>query len=61
MHNSDLITPQHLARKAVIDIRQSTPHQVVSHAHSALRADSWNINLFLRDRLVGRLIHMCLV
>src|SRR6266851_9359579 len=25
MHNSDLITPQHLTRKAVIDIRQSTP------------------------------------
>src|SRR5262249_18332841 len=31
MHNSDLITPQHLTRKAVIYIRQSTPHQVVSH------------------------------
>src|SRR2546430_9862042 len=34
MHNSDLITPQHLARKAVIDIRQSSPHQVVSHQES---------------------------
>src|SRR5260370_4742909 len=34
MHNSDLITPQHLARKAVIDIGQSTPHQVVSHQES---------------------------
>src|SRR2546421_3392201 len=34
MHNSELITPQHLARKAVIDIRQSTPHQVVSHQES---------------------------
>ena len=34
---------------------------IVAIAHSALRADSWNINLFLRDRLVGRLIHMCLV
>src|SRR6266705_1006680 len=34
MHNSDLITPQHLARKAVIDIRQSTPHQVVNHQES---------------------------
>jgi DNA invertase Pin-like site-specific DNA recombinase len=31
MHNSDLIPPQHLARKAVIDLRQATPHQVVSH------------------------------
>ena len=36
MHNSDLITPQHLTRKAVIYIRQSTPHQVVSH-HESLR------------------------
>src|SRR6266700_416722 len=34
MHNSDLLTPQHLARKAVIYIRQSTPHQVVSHQES---------------------------
>ena len=34
MHSSDLITPQHLARKAVIYIRQSTPHQVVSHQES---------------------------
>ena len=34
MYNSDLITPQHLARKAVIYIRQSTPHQVVSHQES---------------------------
>src|SRR5574341_2622181 len=34
MYNSDLITPQHLTRKAVIYIRQSTPHQVVSHQES---------------------------
>ena len=34
MHNSELITPQHLTRKAVIYIRQSTPHQVVSHQES---------------------------
>jgi len=34
MYSSDLITPQHLARKAVIYIRQSTPHQVVSHQES---------------------------
>src|SRR5919109_2309523 len=34
MHNSELITPQHLARKAIIDIRQSTPHQVLSHQES---------------------------
>src|SRR5919109_940791 len=34
MHNADLMTPQPLARKAVIAIRQSTPHQVVSHQES---------------------------
>lgn len=34
MYNSTLITPQHLTRKAVIYIRQSTPHQVVSHQES---------------------------
>src|SRR2546427_13298941 len=34
MHNPVLITPQHLTRKAVIYIRQSTPHQVVSHQES---------------------------
>jgi DNA invertase Pin-like site-specific DNA recombinase len=34
MHNATLITPQHLTRKAVIYIRQSTPHQVVSHQES---------------------------
>jgi len=34
MYSSELITPQHLARKAVIYIRQSTPHQVVSHQES---------------------------
>src|SRR6266850_8333494 len=34
MHNSDLITPHHLTRKAVISIRQSTPQQVVSHQAS---------------------------
>lgn len=34
MPNSELITPQHLARKAIMYIRQSTPHQVVSHQES---------------------------
>src|ERR671924_1613868 len=34
MHNSELITPQHLTRKAVIYSRQSPPHQVVSHQES---------------------------
>ena len=34
MTNSELITPQHLARKALIYIRQSTPHQVFTHQES---------------------------
>lgn len=34
MHNSDLMTPQQLARKAVMYLRQSTPHQVVSPQES---------------------------
>lgn len=34
MTNSDLITPQHLLRKAIIYIRQSTPHQVLSNQES---------------------------
>src|SRR5918994_1813180 len=31
---SDLVTPRHLCRKAVIYIRQSTPHQVLSNQES---------------------------
>jgi len=31
MTNSELITPQHLLRKAIIYVRQSTPHQVLSN------------------------------
>src|ERR687894_608268 len=34
MTNSELITPQHLRRKAIIYIRQSTPHQVLSNQES---------------------------
>src|SRR5918912_51361 len=34
MSSSDLITPQHLTRKALIYIRQSTPHQVLSNQES---------------------------
>jgi len=34
MYSADVITPQHLARKAVIYIRQSTPHQALSHQES---------------------------
>ena len=31
------------------------------HEQNALRADSWNLNLCLRGRLVGRLRHTCRV
>ncbi len=34
MTNAELITPQHLTRKAIIYIRQSTPHQVLSNQES---------------------------
>lgn len=34
MNSSELVTPQHLARKAIIYIRQSTPHQVLSNQES---------------------------
>jgi hypothetical protein len=31
MNSSELVTPQHLARKAMIYIRQSSPHQMLSN------------------------------
>ena len=34
MYSADVITPQHLARKAVLSMRQSTPHQALSHQES---------------------------
>ncbi len=34
MNTSELITPQHLARKAIIYIRQSSPHQPISNQES---------------------------
>jgi hypothetical protein len=34
MHNADLMTPQPLARQAVMYLRQATPHQVVRHQES---------------------------
>jgi DNA invertase Pin-like site-specific DNA recombinase len=34
MLHSDLVTPRHLTRSAVIYIRQSTPHQVISNQES---------------------------
>jgi DNA invertase Pin-like site-specific DNA recombinase len=40
MHKADRMTPQHLARKAVIDIRPSPPHQVVSQQESRRLPDA---------------------
>ena len=34
MTTSELITPQHVARKVIIYIRQSSPHQVLSNQES---------------------------
>ena len=34
MSTSEFITPLHLARKAIIYVRQSTPHQAISHQES---------------------------
>src|SRR5258708_13937250 len=34
MSTSELVSPQHLQRKALIYIRQSTPHQVLSNQES---------------------------
>jgi len=34
MYNTEVITPAHRTRKAVIYIRQSTPHQALSHQES---------------------------
>src|SRR5712692_123896 len=34
MYSADVITPQQLARTAVISIRPSTPHQALSHQAS---------------------------
>ena len=34
MTNSDIVTPTHLDRRAVIYIRQSSPQQVISHQES---------------------------
>lgn len=34
MTASEFITPPHLARQAIIYVRQSTPHQTISHQES---------------------------
>src|ERR671933_929277 len=44
---SELITPRHLARKAIIYIRQSTPHQVLSNQ------ESLRLQYALRERAVS--------
>ena len=37
MSRSELVSPQHLQRKALIYIRQSTPRQVLEHRESTQR------------------------
>jgi hypothetical protein len=46
MTTSELIPPQHLTRKALIYIRQSSPHQVLTNQES-LRLQ------YARNRTVG--------
>jgi DNA invertase Pin-like site-specific DNA recombinase len=44
MSSSELITPQHLIRQALIYVRQSTPHQVLTHQ------ESLNLQYALKER-----------
>src|SRR5262244_1574278 len=46
MTTSELITPQHLTRKAIIYIRQSSPHQVLTNQ------ESLRLQYALRERAV---------
>jgi DNA invertase Pin-like site-specific DNA recombinase len=46
MSNSDLVTSQHVGRKAVVYVRQSTPHQVLSNQ------ESLRLQYALRERAV---------
>ncbi|HEX9294930.1 MAG TPA: hypothetical protein VF881_03825 [Polyangiaceae bacterium] len=50
MINSELIQPHHLDRKAVIYIRQSTPHQVLTNTESRMIDD----NYFCRSHCLAR-------
>lgn len=57
MLRSDLVTPAHLSRSAVIYIRQSTPHQVISNQESrrlqyALRQRALDLGWLQGDVLV---------
>lgn len=47
MSTSELITPQHLTRKAIIYIRQSSPHQVLTNQ------ESLRLQYALRERAVA--------
>lgn len=47
MSMSEIVTPQHLSRKAIIYIRQSTPHQVLSNQESS------NLQYALRQRALS--------
>src|SRR6266545_1243169 len=47
MISSELITPQHLARKAIIYIRQSSPQQILSHQ------ESLRLQYALRERAIA--------
>jgi DNA invertase Pin-like site-specific DNA recombinase len=47
MTTSELITPQHLTRKAIIYIRQSSPHQVLTNQ------ESLRLQYALRERAVA--------
>src|SRR4051794_30032617 len=47
MTTSALITPQHLTRKAIIYIRQSSPHQVLTNQ------ESLRLQYALRERALG--------
>lgn len=47
MHTSELVTAQHLTRKAMIYIRQSTPHQVLTNQ------ESLNLQYALKQRALS--------
>src|SRR5947199_5073881 len=47
MNRSELVSPQHLARKALIYVRPSTPHQVLSNQ------ESLRLQYALRERAVS--------
>ncbi|WP_255453410.1 hypothetical protein [Wolbachia endosymbiont of Atemnus politus] len=40
MNISELITAQHLAREAIIYIRQSTPHQMSRESRATVRVEA---------------------